>query len=99
MAFDAVTVRALAQELQRKIIDGRIDKIHQPERDEIVIHIRTKEENYQLVLSASAAHPRIHLTAHRKKNPTTAPMFCMLLRKHLGSGKITAVEQTGFERI
>jgi len=99
MAFDAITMKALTKELCDKIIDGRIDKIHQPERDEIVLHIRTREENFRLVLSASSAHPRIHFTEHTKKNPITAPMFCMLLRKHLGSGKITSVEQTGFERI
>ena len=99
MAFDAVTMRALTNELTNTIIDGRIDKIHQPERDEIVVHIRTREQNYKLVLSASAAHPRIHFTEYSKKNPITAPMFCMLLRKHLGSGKITGVEQVGFERI
>ena len=99
MAFDAVTMKALVAELYENIIDGRIDKIHQPERDEIVLHIRTRLENYKLVLSASAAHPRIHFTKYSKKNPTTAPMFCMLLRKHIGSGKITNVEQCGFERI
>ena len=75
MAFDAVTMKALVAELYENIIDGRIDKIHQPERDEIVLHIRTRLENYKLVLSASAAHPRIHFTKYSKKNPTTAPMF------------------------
>lgn len=99
MAFDAVTMHALCEELKSTIVNGRIDKIHQPERDEIVLHIRTREQNYKLVLSASAAHPRIHFTQFSKKNPITAPMFCMLLRKHLGSGKIVGVEQVGFERI
>ncbi len=99
MAFDAVTVRCLTQELCEKLINGRIDKIHQPEKDEITINIRTLESSYKLVLSASSAHPRVHFTSTSKKNPITAPMFCMLLRKHLGSGKITAIEQVGFERI
>ena len=99
MALDAVCVRGIAGELSQKILNGRIDKIHQPERDEIVLHIRTYDENYRLVISAGSAHPRIHFTSHQKKNPLTAPMFCMLLRKHLGSGKIIDVEQTGFERI
>ena len=97
MAFDAVTMRALTNELTNTIIDGRIDKIHQPERDEIVVHIRTREQNYKLVLSASAAHPRIHFTEYSKKNPITAHMFCMLLRTPLSCGKITSVEQVGFE--
>ena len=99
MAFDAVTVRCLTQELCEKLINGRIDKIHQPEKDEITINIRTLTDSYKLVLSASSAHPRVHFTNVSKKNPITAPMFCMLLRKHLGSGKITAIEQVGFERI
>ena len=99
MAFDAVTVRCLTQELCERLINGRIDKIHQPEKDEITINIRTLESSYKLVVSASSAHPRVHFTNTSKRNPITAPMFCMLLRKHLGSGKITAIEQVGFERI
>ena len=99
MAFDAVAVRCLIQELNSHILNGRIDKIHQPEKDEIVLHIRTFTDNYKLVLSASSAHPRIHFSENSKKNPMTAPMFCMLLRKHIGGGKIIAVEQAGFERI
>ncbi len=99
MAFDAVIVRCLTQDLCEKLINGRIDKIHQPEKDEITINIRTPAHNYKLVLSASSAHPRVHFTNVSKKNPLTAPMFCMLLRKHIGGGKITAIEQVGFERI
>ncbi len=99
MAFDAVTVRCLVKELQDKLINGRIDKIHQPEKDEITMHVRTRSDSCKVVLSASPAHPRAHFTDVSKKNPITAPMFCMLLRKHIGSGKITAIEQDGFERI
>ncbi len=99
MAFDAAAVRYLTQELKENLINGRIDKIHQPEKDEITLHVRTLSGNFKLVLSASSAHPRVHFTDVAKKNPITAPMFCMLLRKHIGSGKITAVEQIGFERI
>lgn len=99
MAFDATVVRCLVGDLQKKIIGGRIDKIYQPEKDEITLGIRTFEESFKLTLSASSAHPRAHFTAVSKKNPQTAPLFCMLLRKHIGSGKITAVEQDGFERI
>lgn len=98
MALDAVAIKALRDELQC-LVNGRIDKVHQPERDEIVVQVRTFEDHYRLVVSASSAHPRIHLTEHTKKNPVTAPLFCMLLRKHIGSGKITAIEQPGFERI
>lgn len=99
MAFDSIAVRCLTDELNRSIIGGRIDKIHQPEKDEITLHIRTLTDNYKLVLSASSAHPRIHFTEKSKKNPMSAPMFCMLLRKHIGSGKIIAAEQIGFERV
>ena len=98
MALDAVAVSALVDELQC-LVGGRVDKVHQPERDEIAVYVRTYDSSYRLVLSASSANPRAHLTEHTKKNPATAPLFCMLLRKHIGSGKITAVEQGGFERI
>ncbi len=98
MALDAVAIRAVAKELEI-IIGGRVDKVYQPERDEIAITVRTYDASYRLLISASAAHPRIHLTEHSKKNPKTAPLFCMLLRKHLASGRIKAVEQVGFERI
>jgi len=99
MAFDAVAVKAAVTELSDLITGGRIDKIHQPERDEISIHIRTITETFRLVLSASSAHPRVHLTATQKQNPKTPPMFCMLLRKHLGSGRIKSIVQEGFERV
>lgn len=98
MALDAVAIRALTAELQC-LVGGRIDKISQPERDEIIMQVRTREAHYKLVISASPAHPRIHLTKGSKKNPAVAPLFCMLMRKHIGSGKITAIEQSGFERM
>ena len=99
MALDTLVINALADELSAKLQNGRIDKIHQPEHDEILLHIRTYEENYRLVVSASPAHPRIHFTDRQKENPMTPPMFCMLLRKHLSSGKIINISQTDFERI
>ena len=99
MAFDAVAVRCLVKDLKDKLINSRIDKIHQPEKDEITINLKTMTDNFKLVLSASPAHPRVHFTNVSKKNPISAPMFCMLLRKHIGSGKITDIEQIGFERI
>ena len=98
MALDAVAVKALVAELQC-LVGGRVDKVHQPERDEIAIGVRTYDESFRLLSSASPAHPRIHLSTHSKSNPKTAPLFCMLLRKHLASGRITAITQVGFERI
>ena len=98
MALDAVAIKAIVSELG-VLVGGRVDKVHQPERDEIAISVRTYESSYRLLVSASFAHPRLHLTGHTKKNPKTAPLFCMLLRKHIGSGKITDISQIGFERI
>lgn len=98
MALDAVAIKALVGELQC-LVGGRVDKMHQPERDEIIVSVRTLEKSYKLLLSASSANPRFHLTEYTKKNPKTAPLFCMLLRKHTNSGKIKAIEQIDFERI
>lgn len=78
---------------------GRIDKIYQPEQDEILINIRAKGQNCKLILSANASYPRIHLTSLSKENPLNPPVFCMLLRKHLSAGKIVKIEFYDFERI
>ncbi len=99
MALDSIAVRALCFELKEKLTGGRIDKIHQPERDELTISVRTYTESYKLVVCASPSNARIHLTDSFKDNPKTAPMFCMLLRKHLGGGKIIDIIQPDFERI
>ncbi len=99
MALDALGVRCLTKEINSLVEDGRIDKIHQPEKDEITLGIRTRNGNYTLVLSAGSANPRVHFTDKKKQNPISAPLFCMLLRKHLSGAKIKAVRQVGFERI
>ena len=99
MALDTLCICALANELREAIINGRIDKIHQPERDEILLGVRTFTKNYKLVLSASPSHARVHFTESQKQNPLTPPMFCMLLRKHLSSGKLVNIYQKDFERI
>ena len=99
MAFDTICVKKTVEELNSTIIGGRVDKIYLPEKDELMIAIRTMSGNYKLVLSASANNARVHFTDFSKENPKTPPMFCMLLRKHLTSGKITKVSQPNFERI
>ncbi len=99
MALDGVAVNALSKELNKKLTGGRIDKIHQPEQGEIIMHIRCGGENLRLLLCANPSFPRVHLTASSKENPASPPMFCMLLRKHLGGGKILSVYQKDFERI
>lgn len=100
MAFDGLVVHAISDELSSKLVGGKIDKVYQPENDEIVLHIRNNKENFKLVLSASASNPRVYLSAnYKKENPINAPMFCMLLRKYIQSGNIVSVSQVGFERI
>ncbi len=103
MAFDGIFVSALVAELQDKLIGGRIYKIYQPEVDEIclVVKSKTQEGNaaYRLVISADAGIPLIYLTEKVKENPMVAPNFCMLLRKHIGNGRITEIRQYGFDRI
>ncbi len=100
MAFDGLVVHAISDELSSKLVGGKIDKVYQPENDEIVLHIRNNKENFKLVLSASASNPRVYLsTNYKKENPINAPMFCMLLRKYIQSGNIVSVSQVGFERI
>ena len=99
MAFDGITVAALTKELKETICDGRIAKIAQPESDELLLTIKTKEGQRRLSISASASLPLIYLTNDNKPSPMTAPNFCMLLRKHIGNGRIVDVSQPGLERI
>ena len=99
MSFDGFVTRCVADELSRTISDGKIDKIYQPERDEIIMSIRTRRGTYKLLLSASASNPRIHLTKIQRENPMTPPMLCMLMRKHLSGGVIKDIIQSGFDRV
>lgn len=98
MALDGIAVHALAHEMNDVLSGARVDKIHQPEKDEITVTFRSRGGAYKLLLSASASNPRAHFTDTAKKNPMTAPMFCMFLRKHLSGGKLVKVVQPGFER-
>lgn len=99
MAFDGITIANIVTELNQTITGGKINKIAQPENDELIITIKNQRKQYRLFLSASASLPLIYLTEINKPSPLTAPNFCMLLRKHIGSGKIIAIEQPGMERI
>jgi predicted ribosome quality control (RQC) complex YloA/Tae2 family protein len=99
MSFDGIVTRAVVKELKENIVGGRIDKIYQPEKDEIMINIHHIGTNFRLVLSASSNNPRIYLTKITKKNPDSPPMFCMLLRKHLTGGVILNVEQYEMDRV
>ena len=99
MAFDGITVAAAASELDRALTGGRITKIAQPEPDELLLTIKTPNGQKRLYISASASLPLIYLTDENKPGPMTAPGFCMLLRKHIGNGRITGILQPGLERI
>ena len=99
MAFDGITVAALTQELSKALTDGRINKIAQPEPDELMLTIKTTQGTKRLYISASASLPLIYLTDENKPSPMTAPNFCMLLRKHINNGRITGISQPKLERI
>lgn len=100
MAFDAIVVNSLARELNEMLEGTKIDKVYQPEKDEVCLKIRAGKDNYKLVLSASPSHPRVYIADnYDKQNPKKAPVFCMTLRKHIQSGVIAGVVQVGFERI
>ena len=99
MALDGCVLHALAAELHAALAGGKIDKVYQPGRGELVLGVRTRDKNYKVLLSANPSLPRAHLTESSFENPAKPPMFCMLLRKHLISGRIASVEQYAFERI
>ena len=99
MAFDGVTIAAIVKELNDTCLGGRLYKIAQPENDELLLTIKTGGGQRRLLLSADASLPLVYLTEQNKPSPMTAPGFCMLLRKHLQNGRITAITQPGLERI
>ncbi len=99
MAFDGITITKLVKEFKDNLLDGRINKIAQPEADELLLTIKTSNGQKRLYISASASLPLIYLTEVNKPSPMTAPNFCMLLRKHINNGRITNITQPKLERI
>ena len=99
MALDGIVIANMVKELNETVLGGKINKIAQPENDELLITIKNNKTQYRLLISAGASLPLIYFTQKNKPSPLTAPNFCMLLRKHIGSGKITKVWQPGLERI
>lgn len=99
MAFDGTVLKAVISELSEKLISGRITKIYQPYKTELMFSVRAHGENHQLLISANPSFARMHLTKEKPENPTSPPMFCMLLRKHLEGGIIESIEQLELERI
>ena len=98
MALDGIVIANIVHDLKTISIGARIDKIYQPEKDELIINLRSLGKNYKLLLSANPSNPRAHFTEKTKENPQNAPVFCMLLRKHI-QGKIVDINQPNFERI
>ena len=99
MAFDGITIAAMVQELHRNLDGGRFNKIAQPESDALMITGKGANGQCRLLISASASLPLIYFTDKNKPSPLTAPNFCMLLRKHIGSARISSIRQPGMERV
>lgn len=99
MAFDGIVIANLVKDLKIKLEGGKINKIAQPEKDELLFTIKNNRENLRLLISVNASLPLIYFTEKNKPSPLTAPNFCMLLRKHIGTGRIVEITQPGLERI
>lgn len=100
MAYDGLVLRAIAHELSEQLVGGRIEKVYQPLERDLLFTIRNHGRNHRLLLTANASFPRVGLIEDYKgQNPMEPPMFCMLLRKHCESGRITRIEQVGNERV
>lgn len=99
MAIDGIYLYSLVQDLKKSILNSKIDKINQPEKDEIIITLRKERKNLKLLISASPKYPRFNLTTVSKSNPLQAPMFTMVLRKYLIGGRIIDIIQQEGDRI
>lgn len=99
MAIDGIYLYSLVQDLKKSILNSKIDKINQPEKDEIIITLRKERKNLRLLISASPKYPRFNLTTVSKSNPLQAPMFTMVLRKYLIGGRIIDIIQQEGDRI
>ncbi len=99
MALDGIYLYSLVNDLKNSILDSKIDKINQPEKDEIILTLRKERKNLKLLISASPRFARIHLTNSTKSNPIKAPMYLMVLRKYLLGGRITKLTQKNNDRV
>lgn len=99
MALDGIFLYSVIHQLKNTIINGKVDKVNQPEKDEIILNIRQGRTHTKLLISASSNFSRIHLTELNKPNPIKAPMFCMVLRKYLSNAKILDIKQINNDRI
>ena len=99
MALDGIVIANLVRELKDAVEGGHISKIAMPEKNELFLTIKNHAQNHRLLISCDASLPLIYLSEENKPSPPAAPGFCMLLRKHIGSGRITEISQPGLERI
>lgn len=99
MALDGIFIHSILNELKNTILGGKVEKINQPEKDEIALTIKNNRTTYKLLISISSIYPKIHLTKISKVNPKKAPMFCMVLRKYISSGKLINIRQLDTDRV
>lgn len=99
MPLDGIFLNQLKNEIADVIVGGRVDKVHQPAKETIVLAMRAQAGNHKLLISASASNPRLHFTSLPQDNPKSPPMFCMLMRKHLANAKLVEIRQIGLDRI
>ncbi len=99
MAIDGTFLHCLKNELWERLCEARVDKVHQPSKEELVFSLRDRNGTYKLYLSARVNSPRVHLTTVSLENPSSPPMFCMLLRKRLTGARLVAIRQPGLERV
>ncbi len=98
MAFDAFFLSAVLDEAREKVMGGRVEKIHQPGRDTVILHLKCADSRQKLLFAINPTAPRLHLTAASPENPAEPPMFCMLLRKHLSGARLAGISQIPMER-
>ena len=98
MAFDATFLAAVMEEIRLRTREARVDKIHQPSRDTVILQLKCREGREKLLFALNPTAPRLHLTASTPENPPEPPMFCMLLRKHLLGARLVSMEQISMER-
>lgn len=99
MAFDGIFIYSLVTELKKTIVGGRVEKVNQPEKDEVILTIKSGRAVHKLSLSASAVYPKIYITGFAKPNPQTPPMFCMVLRKYLVGARLLDIRQLDTDRV
>ncbi|WP_411679211.1 NFACT family protein [Clostridium thailandense] len=99
MALDGIFIHSLIEEFKHTILNGRVDKVNQPEKDEIILSIKNERKNYKLLISASPVYPKMHFTKTSKTNPMQPPMFCMVLRKYLNTARLVNIRQLDTDRV